>query len=264
MPESEAAQEPTMEEILASIRRIISEDDSGAQTAEALAEEDGEHQEEVPEEGEYEEYAPAEDVGQVPTPRETSNPDEEQYASVTSVFQDDQNPDAYEETESVEEEQYEPEQEYVPASQFQQPGQQQSGYAAPRETYAAQAEDYSEGDYGDEDFSPQEPVSPAFSDTEPFVQTSVPPSTHGATFESAVEAAVQDELLSPQTQSQVASMLGQLNPDAAVSQTPAGQSLEGLVRDMLRPMLHHWLDANLPAIVERMVEREIKRVSGPR
>ena len=39
-------------------------------------------------------------------------------------------------------------------------------------------------------------------------------------------------------------------------------SLEGLVRDMLRPMLSEWLDANLPALVETMVQREIKRITG--
>lgn len=39
-------------------------------------------------------------------------------------------------------------------------------------------------------------------------------------------------------------------------------TLEGMVRDMLRPMLKDWLDANLPQIVEAMVAREIARISG--
>lgn len=39
-------------------------------------------------------------------------------------------------------------------------------------------------------------------------------------------------------------------------------TLEGLVGDLLRPMLRDWLDANLPAVVERIVEAEVKRVSG--
>lgn len=38
-------------------------------------------------------------------------------------------------------------------------------------------------------------------------------------------------------------------------------TLEGLVRDMLRPMLRDWLDANLPEIVEAMVAREIARIA---
>ena len=39
-------------------------------------------------------------------------------------------------------------------------------------------------------------------------------------------------------------------------------SLEGLVREMLRPMLAEWLDKNLPATVERLVAAEIARIAG--
>ena len=39
-------------------------------------------------------------------------------------------------------------------------------------------------------------------------------------------------------------------------------SLEGLVRDLLRPMLAEWLDKNLPEIVERLVKAEIARIAG--
>ena len=38
-------------------------------------------------------------------------------------------------------------------------------------------------------------------------------------------------------------------------------SLEGLAREMLKPMLKDWLDSNLPNIVESMVEREIARIT---
>lgn len=41
-------------------------------------------------------------------------------------------------------------------------------------------------------------------------------------------------------------------------------SLEGLVRDLLRPMLAEWLDANLPGMVEKMVKAEISRIAGKR
>lgn len=41
-------------------------------------------------------------------------------------------------------------------------------------------------------------------------------------------------------------------------------SLEGLTRDLLRPMLAEWLDANLPGMVERMVKDEIARIAGKR
>jgi cell pole-organizing protein PopZ len=37
-------------------------------------------------------------------------------------------------------------------------------------------------------------------------------------------------------------------------------TLDGLVREMLRPMLKSWLDARLPDIVERVVAAEVARV----
>lgn len=39
-------------------------------------------------------------------------------------------------------------------------------------------------------------------------------------------------------------------------------SVESLVREMLRPMLAQWLDDNLPAMVERLVAEEIRRIVG--
>ena len=39
-------------------------------------------------------------------------------------------------------------------------------------------------------------------------------------------------------------------------------SLEGMVRDLLRPALAEWLDDNLPAMVERLVAAEIARIVG--
>jgi cell pole-organizing protein PopZ len=42
------------------------------------------------------------------------------------------------------------------------------------------------------------------------------------------------------------------------------RTIEDLVRDMLRPMLKTWLDDNLPGLVERLVRAEIERVSRGR
>lgn len=42
----------------------------------------------------------------------------------------------------------------------------------------------------------------------------------------------------------------------------ADNTLEGLVREMLRPMLKEWLDSNLPDLVEAMVAKEIARITG--
>jgi cell pole-organizing protein PopZ len=43
------------------------------------------------------------------------------------------------------------------------------------------------------------------------------------------------------------------------------RSLDQIAEDMLRPMLQEWLDDNLPTLVERLVREEIERVArGPR
>lgn len=58
------------------------------------------------------------------------------------------------------------------------------------------------------------------------------------------------------------------NAFAALSQlqvraeTGQENTLEGLVTDMLRPMLREWLDRELPAMVERLVAAEVARLSG--
>lgn len=41
-------------------------------------------------------------------------------------------------------------------------------------------------------------------------------------------------------------------------------SLEGMTRELLRPMLAEWLDKNLPSMVESMVQAEIARIAGKR
>ena len=52
-------------------------------------------------------------------------------------------------------------------------------------------------------------------------------------------------------------------PGAAPQIVRSGEtSLEGLVREMLRPMLAEWLDKNLPQMVERLVATEIARIAG--
>ena len=52
-------------------------------------------------------------------------------------------------------------------------------------------------------------------------------------------------------------------PGAQPQSVRSGEtSLEGLVRDMLRPMLAQWLETHLPAIVDRMVQAEIARIAG--
>ena len=52
-------------------------------------------------------------------------------------------------------------------------------------------------------------------------------------------------------------------PPAAPQIVRSGEtSLEGMVRDLLRPELARWLDQNLPALVEKLVATEIARIVG--
>jgi cell pole-organizing protein PopZ len=70
---------------------------------------------------------------------------------------------------------------------------------------------------------------------------------------------IAEELLEPATNAAVRANLSKLNNFAIGN---AGITIEQVVRDMLRPMLKEWLDEHLPAVVERMVEREISRISN--
>ena len=69
------------------------------------------------------------------------------------------------------------------------------------------------------------------------------------------------QLLSPSTTAAVDSAFNSLAQTVLVRND---LTLDGLVREMLRPMLKAWLDDNLPNMVERMVRAEIERVSRGR
>ena len=49
---------------------------------------------------------------------------------------------------------------------------------------------------------------------------------------------------------------------AAAPETGGSQTIDALVREMLKPMLSAWIDDNLPQIVEAMVAKEISRITG--
>ena len=70
-----------------------------------------------------------------------------------------------------------------------------------------------------------------------------------------------NQLLSSMTSAAVDSAFNTLAQTVLVQNA---RSLEDLVREMLRPMLKAWLDDNLPGLVERLVRSEIERVSRGR
>lgn len=80
--------------------------------------------------------------------------------------------------------------------------------------------------------------------------------------EVAPAAPVSEPILSPVTAQATRGPLEQLSRLIVRPETPGSDTLEGMVREMLRPMLREWLDANLPRMVEEMVQREIARITN--
>ena len=188
------AQEPTMEEILASIRRIISEDDAPAETAAA------------PE----------------PEPAPAPAPEPEPFPSAALM---DETP-SVQEPEAVEEDILEL-----------------------TDTYEAPAVE----SIGDLDVSSPEPEAPTA-----WTAPAPTPDYDALVGESAAASAA----------SAFAGLHASLKPATAAPAAPtgdlsflSGSTVEGMVAEMLKPLLKNWLDANLPGIVERAVKAEVERIS---
>jgi cell pole-organizing protein PopZ len=65
-------------------------------------------------------------------------------------------------------------------------------------------------------------------------------------------------IMSEQAGRQVAAAFGELSDAFAASRK---KSFDEMAEDMMRPMLQDWLDNNLPLLVERLVREEIERVA---
>ena len=74
-----------------------------------------------------------------------------------------------------------------------------------------------------------------------------------------------DGLLSQTAAGAASKAFGSLARNLGVNHEPAvaggSQAIEGMVREMLQPLLKSWLDNHLPAIVEQLVQEEIERVA---
>jgi cell pole-organizing protein PopZ len=105
------------------------------------------------------------------------------------------------------------------------------------------------------------PPKPAFQKVEPDddlefsenARSQRPPAFEQSPFESPPP-----QILSRSTVSAVESAFNSL---ANTVLSNNARTLEDLVKEMLRPMLKSWLDDNLPGLVERIVKAEIERVS---
>ncbi len=79
-----------------------------------------------------------------------------------------------------------------------------------------------------------------------------------------------EALLSPEAAALAAASLEKLHraetepPPVVTTPAPSfrsGLTIEDMVEQMLRPLMKSWLDVNLPPIVERIVEREVKKLT---
>jgi cell pole-organizing protein PopZ len=199
----QAAQEPTMEEILASIRRIISEDETPASSeAETAAAPEGDPEAEL-------EAAPVAEV--IAEPEAQPEPVAAEPEAVA-----------------------EPEAELAV----------EDDVLDLTEPMVASAED----SIGDLD-----------------VFTPAPPKAEARSMPAAAPAAPTTEeepLVSGQAAAAAVSAFGQLA--SRVAMPPVNQTLDDVVRELLRPLLKDWLDQNLAAIVQAKVEEEVERLARRR
>lgn len=207
-----AEQEPTMEEILASIRRIINEDEDEAKPAEA--------------EADTEETAEAEAAPE---------PVEEPAAEAESQDDFAEDEDVLELTERVEDDMSGTDPVSIADDLM----------IVDREETEPEAE-------------PEPEPEPAF-EAEPEPEPAPAPKPEPAPAASSEE----DDLLGEVQSSAASSAFAALSENLRVS-SDQGLTLEGIVRELLRPMLKQWLDENLPSIVEEKVQAEIERVARRR
>ena len=204
MSEPEKEEEPSMEEILASIRRIISEDDE--EPAKELAAEP--------------EPAPE------PEPEKDAEPAEEE--DVLELTEDDLEEDASQDDidsmfDNIEE------------------------------------SDQEEDELVLEDEPEEEPEPEPESEPEVEQVASAPAIDMG--IDDVDPALDEDALVSSEAGDNIMGQFDALSALLTTGYQGSGNTLEDLVRELLRPMLKEWLDANLPEIAERMVAKEIARLA---
>lgn len=225
MSDQEAQQEPSMEEILASIRRIISEDGdeetAAAPEAEAEAAPDAVEEPEAvaepdPEPEPAEEPAAEEDVLELTD--EVQDDGTVVNLNTGEAVEDEETPEEFVEALELDEEEEDVELEMVDA--VEEPAEPEPEPAPvvqeqPAEVLAAEAADR---------------------------LVSEDPAMNSVTSLSALAAAVDTHR-------------------RAVDPSIGPRTIEDLVKDVMRPMIREWLDDNLPSLVERMVGREIERLT---
>jgi len=227
----QAQKEPTMEEILSSIRKIIADDDAPAQDAAA----------DVITEDELDVFEDL-DVSDEAGDEAIIESEEDVLAAISQsmdAVSDELEAEAAPEAPVVEEDPFD--------------------FAVEEDNFEAFAE---------EDFDGVEDFAEAEDSFEPAAEETI---ALEAEPEPLPELPVQEEppmsakpapLTDTATVTAAAGALGKLLENVEFGEEAGGATtIEGLVREMMRPMLKEWLDENLPAIVEKHVEAEVQRIA---
>ena len=217
----QTAQEPTMEEILASIRRIISEDDAPAETAPAPAAA-------APAETEtHPEPEPAAPVEASPVmadePPATPEPAaDEDVLELTDTYEAPVEAPAAESIGDLDVSPAQPDVDPFPVE------------AVSESAFAPESEPEPEPE-------PAHAAAPA-------------PST-------GYDTLVGDSAAASAASAFAGLASSLKKPEPMETSIPSGPTLDELARSLLRPMLKEWLDANLPGIVEAEVRKEVERIA---
>ncbi len=234
----EDGDESSMEDILSSIRDILSDDEEGAkQSSETDSKSEGGDANSNVATGD------SESIAENGVDNEAA-PETETESEVASEAEPDS--EAVPDTKSDGEPK--PENEVVP--------EEPSGNEDKDEVEAALDENVSA------ESQPQaEPIIEQQTSRPETVQTSVPPAME-AILELTPDM-IATEIVSKPTATASTDVLSELaaaildRRDIAVDTSRNQMTLEGIVREMLKPILREWLDRNLPYLIERLVKREI-------
>lgn len=79
--------------------------------------------------------------------------------------------------------------------------------------------------------------------------------------ELATTATDDNRIISDETEAKAADKVSALSSMLVRGYSGSPDTLEGMVRELLTPLLKDWLDSHLPEIVEQMVAREIARIT---
>lgn len=116
-------------------------------------------------------------------------------------------------------------------------------------------------------FTPLEPVAVPVEEVleltdEILMEEAVPAPKAAPRAKPVATVASDDSILSVESEVAARHSLSALSSMLVTPQDGSDNTLDGLVRAMLKPMLKEWLDARLPGLVEDMVAKEIARITA--